>query len=1467
MLALLLALVLLVPAFTGLMAFATDADSYTVTTDVPQQEIILAEQNYDSITAGDTTAVLGRVKEIVDGGDGYPYGKVVNVDFDNAGHNWSGSTHTYIGGTIYTAGDSRNEYDMLPYVPTATEGWTVTFNFRVVQEYVTTDGNGNETKVGEYLWVCVYDDDATDGTTDGFKIKTTEFEEDVWYSCTVSTDNGVWTATKTALTGSSKGATSTISSIQKESSISGSRYRQFCYTFFPVKSSSDSSAERQLAHYQIDEVKLTAMAYSSDPYTYTVAEQDFEDVSGNTYFAQSYVASKDTLYAGMPEIASGGEDYSDGSVAVIDYTKVDWTTASAVYPGGVLYTHTPKEQLEYVPSPSDGFVFSIDFYRESTYTGGEYLWISVYDSVAGSSGEGFRIPVSQFVSGVWYRLTLITTGVSNSAHTCTATALTGSSDGTVTAGTASSLTGVSYGGMSSGRVNQITITLYDNSATNTSDERKSSKYMLDNIRLTTERLDTITAQISPEATVSGELTPILAAYDSDGLMTAYVTGTLTGTGTSAQFDIKNELDAFRNAASVKTMYLENLATAKPYAAADEVGDDIWGGAQSSEAERATLTVTADMLPLEDSGNYATIVYTVPNTYDASNIPSFEAGGNALLYLGQDTVAPTELVYDASLYNYTAEDIVVVVNNGTTSTVSILEEVTPPKFTNVVIQLGALESELNFTWFSLSDGDGIIKYAKLSELQDGALPEGAATATALRTAGKKLNYYGNKATITGLEPSTVYCYQLINGDYTSEIYAITTGGQDSFSFAFAGDPQIGRGYGSDASKNWDCIEGDGESWGLTLSQMMNADEFAGVSFLMSAGDQTNSYLQDYDGHELQWDAYTNHDELLSMPTVTVLGNHDNEQYSVYPFHVNEPNLLTKEDGSYYGATYEANSRGGYMLSADYYFTYNNVLFLVLNTNTMNDRTGSETDKADDKAAALEHGEFIERVMEETADREFDWTIVLYHFSPYGSSYHGEYTTDENGSFTRNEQYTFANIREFLLPILYENGVDLILSGHDHCYTRTHILKPATDADGNYIDGAIVTPYEDGSYVYADGTSVPTYVEWTDADGNVYTDLKVSSRPVSVTDPDGILHVTGASSSGSQPNRVEYEHPLTAVTSTANTRQLSRLDISENELTIVTYNLGTNSTEDITEIDRFTIIHTEEEPDSGSGSAPNPGIDSTVTTKISGVQLLLEDDLTMRYNVTLASGEDIADYTMRFTMNGKVTTVACSEVYNGKYVFPYSGIAPQMIGDSVKAELLKDGIAVATVDEYSILDNVNYLLENSPSAELEALLADLLNYGAAAQEYTGYKTGTLVNAGLTSTGSTATPAESDDVRASTGSTSDVLYCTAAGVRFDSINKLYVKFKADSLVGVSARFGEAAAEIVSLGGGEYAAYSEGIYANAFGETVTFTLAKDGTAVQTVTYSVNAYAYAKYDGDSTMSKLALAMYRYGKSAENYDS
>ena len=267
------------------------------------------------------------------------------------------------------------------------------------------------------------------------------------------------------------------------------------------------------------------------------------------------------------------------------------------------------------------------------------------------------------------------------------------------------------------------------------------------------------------------------------------------------------------------------------------------------------------------------------------------------------------------------------------------------------------------------------------------------------------------------------------------------------------------------------------------------------------------------------------------------------------------------------------------------------------------------------------------------------------------------------------------------------------------------------------------------------------------------------------------------------------------------------------------------------------------------------------KVNAASITIGTTLAMKYYITLPEGYSIEDVKAEFTMNSDSATVTTYGTNGGEYVFTYDNIPPQCMGDNIRAEFTLVGKTVALKDEYSILKNAENLSADA-NADLKALLADLLNYGAAAQEYKNYKTNNLVNRNFTGATSTL-PTEDDDNRQADFPLDEANQFTAVGVRFDYANKIYAKFKVASSEGVTVKINGVEAEF-EKSGTQYIVYTDYISALEYDEVFTFELLVDGVVVHTVTYSVNSYAYAMAE-DQTMSGLALALYRYGKSAEKY--
>lgn len=571
-----------------------------------------------------------------------------------------------------------------------------------------------------------------------------------------------------------------------------------------------------------------------------------------------------------------------------------------------------------------------------------------------------------------------------------------------------------------------------------------------------------------------------------------------------------------------------------------------------------------------------------------------------------------------------------------------EMATTDAITNVTVQPGTDETGRNFNWFSVSDASGYVTYAKAADLVNGEMPAGAAKAAAERETSLKSGYYHNKASITGLEHDTVYAYQLSNGSDVSPVYTFEVEEKsDTFNFAFVGDPQLGQPHIPLARQ----VDG----WTRTLDQLTGDPVFAGIDLVVSAGDQITSADANDDGvtNSTMYNAFLNHEEMTGLTFAPMLGNHDSWTRGEHYQQFNAPGyMVNPATGKYYGIT----ENYGMTNSADYWFVYNSVLFVCLNVNDFvygGAATHTQAKRDQNKQTAEYHLEFIDKVLELNEDNEdIQWKVIVYHESPYGSSYHGNFTQNADGLYEeRPEQHMFVDMREYLLPGIYERDFDVVLSGHDHTYTRSHILKhEAKSTDGSYYGNETATALtgENGSYyTYVDGTTTPTFVSWTDTNGVVHTDKKTASLPVKVTNPDGVLHITASSSSGSTNNAAVHEHPAVAVVHSGREpkRQAILVEVTPTTLTFTNYGLGTASENYVLEdnvIDTFTIERVEvekgsvtvEQPENGTVSVDKTegkyGETVTVTTKAdSGYKLkeILVDGVAIKGKTFPISGEHV------------------------------------------------------------------------------------------------------------------------------------------------------------------------------------------------------------------------------------------------------
>lgn len=338
-----------------------------------------------------------------------------------------------------------------------------------------------------------------------------------------------------------------------------------------------------------------------------------------------------------------------------------------------------------------------------------------------------------------------------------------------------------------------------------------------------------------------------------------------------------------------------------------------------------------------------------------------------------------------------------------------------------LTIGEDETKMNLTWYANTNTSGTVQLAKAGAMINGEFPSQFTTVEATNNQANDKGFYYNQATLANLEENTKYVYRVVNGDQVSKIYDFTTKDFDgSYNFIFAGDPQIGAS--GSASK-------DTEGWDKTLSDSINKFN---PNFILSAGDQVNTASD-----ENQYSGYLDHEELTSVPQATTIGNHDSSS-NAYTQHFNLPNETAK---------------GETAAGTDYWYVYNNTLFMNINTNN---------------TSTAEHKAFMKEAIKENQDVR--WKVVVFHHSVYSVASH-------------SVESSILKHREELTPVFDDLGIDVVLMGHDHVYVRSNMMK-GMKVSQETKDLTSVTDPEGILYLTANSASGSKYY---DIKTNISTDF--------------------------------------------------------------------------------------------------------------------------------------------------------------------------------------------------------------------------------------------------------------------------------------------------------------------------------------------------------------------------------------------
>ena len=218
---------------------------------------------------------------------------------------------------------------------------------------------------------------------------------------------------------------------------------------------------------------------------------------------------------------------------------------------------------------------------------------------------------------------------------------------------------------------------------------------------------------------------------------------------------------------------------------------------------------------------------------------------------------------------------------------------------------------------------------------------------------------------------------------------------------------------------------------------------------------------------------------------------------------------------------------------------------------------------------EHKQFIEETV--AANPECKWRIVTLHQDIYGSAEH-------------SNEPEITNLRYSLVPIFEENDVDIVLTGHDHAYSRTKLLKGGhSTTEFEYTDDefdeqldkdidvgdSTETLYEAPGNI-SDDTTDPDEQRYLEYLYSVMDDEAVQelteNQDIAVN-PDGIMYLTAGSSSGSKYyDLVPRQQTYIASRWQQDVPTYSVIDVKETSLTLNTYRTDTDEPIDT----QFTIV---------------------------------------------------------------------------------------------------------------------------------------------------------------------------------------------------------------------------------------------------------------------------------------------------------
>ncbi|MBQ8868692.1 MAG: hypothetical protein IJ027_03115 [Oscillospiraceae bacterium] len=293
------------------------------------------------------------------------------------------------------------------------------------------------------------------------------------------------------------------------------------------------------------------------------------------------------------------------------------------------------------------------------------------------------------------------------------------------------------------------------------------------------------------------------------------------------------------------------------------------------------------------------------------------------------------------------------------------------------------------------------------------------------------------------------------------------------------------------------------------------------------------------------------------------------------------------------------------------------------------------------------------------------------------------------------------------------------------------------------------------------------------------------------------------------------------------------------------------------------------------------------------LSLYQSISVNFKARVKNLEDFEDIYAKLTLDGK-QSVVYGEREGEEYVFTLDHLLPEKFGKTITAQIFgtyldgeeyKGEQITYSVKQYCY-NKLSEYADADDKDDFKGLLVDILNYGAAAQVYTGIDTDNLVNKDLTVAEkrlATKTPVVTGGLRGVYNDIDETVSWVSANVRFEDTVGLMFTFSAEKTEGLSVKVydaktdGNLLAQITSFtkdASGNYTAFFGGLDATEMRKTVYVSVYDGTTRVSEIlAYDIVSYAAVKIaitqseatERQKNLRQLVIAMIKYGDAATVY--